>query len=242
MMAWELFDRDGAAGFQICGVDGDALTEAPIANLPIACEITVGAESAAPAALEATERDLERVTASLGGSLVATARTRTSLTTLAYLRSDDGADEFTKISLPGSATLSVAPAIDPAWTLFDAARPHGMEEQSMFDFRVRSQLHQAGDTGGERPIEHVVVGLTLDTLDGFMASVSAALASVSGNDNGAGVSPWRVIQAADPKDVTESSWIIRQIAERHDADYDGWGCAVRRDDGAVGKRRGWFRR
>jgi hypothetical protein len=225
-MAWELFDRDGAAGFKICGVDGDALAGAPIATLPIACEISIGAESAAPAVLEATERDLELVTASLGGRLVATARTRTSLTTLVYLPTDSGADGFTRISLPKGATVSVAPAIDPTWSLFVATRPHGIEEQSMLDFRVRNQLHQAGDTGGERPIRHIVTGLTGDTVDDFMGSVSAALVTVRGDAVGDGASPWRLTHVADLKDVTESSWIIRQIGERFGATYDGWGSAV----------------
>ncbi len=239
-MAWELFDRDGGAGFQICGVDSEALSDAPMAPLPVACEITVGAESAAPVALEATERDLERVTVTLGGRIVATARTRTSLTTLVYLPTDDGADGYSKVSLPRGASVSVAPAFDPEWSLFAAVRPVGIEEQSMLDFRVRNQLHAAGDLGGERPIEHIVEGLTDHTLDGFMASVSAAFASVHGEAAGGEVSSWRVTHVADPKDVTESSWMIRQIAERHGATHDGWGCPIVREPEPKRKRR-WFR-
>lgn len=241
-MAWELFDRDGAVGFQICGVDGRALTAAPIATLPVACEITIGADPASPAALAATERELERVTASLGGTLVATSRMRTALRTLAYLPSDHGAGDFTKISLPKGASVSVAPAVDPNWTLFDSARPHGIEEQSMLDFRVRNQLHQEGDIGGERPIEHVVVGLAGDTVDGFMTSVSAAIPGIRGEaeTRDDDVSPWRLIHDADPKHVTESSWMIRQIAERYGADYDGWSCPVVHSSAPERKRR-WFR-
>ena len=241
-MVWELFDRDGAAGFQICGVDSDALADAPISTLPVACEITVSAESAAPSALGDTEHDLEQVTASLDGRLVATARTRTSLTTLTYLPSDEGADRFTGISLPKRASVSVAPAIDPTWTLFDAVRPSGIEEQSMRDFRVRSQLHLAGDRGGPRPIEHTVTGLTENTVDDFMASVSAAFASVRGEAGDVGVGCWNITHVADPKDVTESSWMIRQIAERHGAEYDGWRCEVVGAEAPSSKRkRRWFR-
>ena len=241
-MAWEMFDRDGGGGFQICGIDGDALDQAPIAGLPVGCEITVHADSAAPAVLEATEDELKSVTASLDGRIVATSRTRTSLVTLAYLPSDDDADRYSKVSLPRNASVSVAPAIDPAWTLFDRARPVGIEEQSMLDFRVRTELFAADDRGGPRPIEHIVVGLTEKTVDEFMMSVCAAMVDVRGDGEGGEVSSWRVTHVADPKDVTESSWMIRQIAERHGAAYDGWGCPVVSASPPKKKpKRRWFR-
>lgn len=239
-MVWEMFDRDGAGGFQICGVDGDALAQSPVTSLPVACEITVRADSAAPEMLAATERDIERTTTSLGGRIVATSRTRTTLVTLAYLPSDDDAEWFSKISLPRRASVSVAPAIDPEWTLFERTRPEGIEAQSMLDFRVRSELFAAGDVGGARPIEHVVRGLTPTTTDDFTVSVSAAIADLRRDVAGAEVGSWHGIHVADPKDVTDSSWMIRQIAERFGASYDGWGCAV--VTGVEPKRRrGWFR-
>lgn len=242
-MGWELFDRDDASGFQICGVDGDALTEAPIASLPVGCEIEITAESAAPAVLAATEADLERVAASLRGRLVATSRTRTTLTSLVYLPSDDDADWFAKLALPRRASISVGPAIDPDWTLFDQARPRDIEEQSMFDFRVRTQLHEAGDIGGVRSIEHVVTGLAPDAAAAFQAAVSGALASVAVAADPQEPDTYAVTCPADPLDVTESSWIIRQIAERFAGSYDGWGCAVvtgMQRPQRAGRR--WFRR
>lgn len=242
LMTWELFERD-APGFQICGVDADALVESPLAALPIACEVTVTAESAAPAALEATERDLTQVAGSLDGRIVATTRTRTSLVTLIYLGSDEDVERFSKISLPSGASISVAPAIDPKWTLFDAARPSGVEEQSMLDFRVRNDLHAAGDVGGERSIDHTVLGLTDETLEDFTMAISVAQPGAVGAPHGDDISTWQVTHRADPKDVTESSWMIRQIAERCGAAYDGWRCDVLVDERRRGKGgRSWFRR
>ncbi|MFK7917259.1 MAG: hypothetical protein AB8G14_04210 [Ilumatobacter sp.] len=241
-MAWELFDRD-VGGFQICGVDEDALVHAPIAELPVACDITVTAGSAAPAALEATERDLERVTDSLGGRLVATSRTRTTLTSLVYLTSDDGADGYSKIALPGRASISVAPAIDPEWTMFERARPVGIEEQSMLDFRMRTQLHDAGDLGGERPIEHVVNGLGADVVEAYVTAVTAGIPGLDAMTDVDHPGRALLTHRADPRDVTESSWIIRQIAERFGATYDGWGCAVLGPEPRpVSSGRRWFRR
>ncbi|MGB3733723.1 MAG: ribonuclease E inhibitor RraB [Ilumatobacter sp.] len=242
-MAWEMFDRDGTGGFRICGVDGELLTDAPLADLPVACEITIEAESAAPVALSSSEYDLERVTTTLVGRIVATSRTRTSLVTLAYLPSDDDADRYSKVSLPKGASVSVAPAIDPEWTLFAAARPVGIEEQSMLDFRVRNQLFAAMDLGGERPIEHVVVGLTDETVDDFTMSVTSATSVVRQPVVEVDAASWRGLHVADPKDVTETSWIIRQIAERFGATYDGWGCPVETGAPAAPakRKRRWFR-
>jgi len=239
-MAWEMFDRDGSGGFQICGVDGDALADAPMADLPVACEITIEAQSAAPVALSSSEHDLERVTASLGGRIVATSRTRTSLATLAYLPTDNDASWYSKVSLPTGASISVAPAIDPEWTLFAAARPAGIEEQSMFDFRVRNDLFAASDIGGERPIRHLVVGLTDENVDEFTTSVAAATAVTREPGTEGDPSPWSGLHIADPSDVTQTSWIIRQVAERFGATYDGWGSVVRHGAPAKRKRR-WFR-
>ncbi len=230
-MAWDLFDRDGDGGFQICGIDSAARIDAPVAALPIGCEITVESTSASPDALAATERDLEAVTASLNGRIVATRRTRTTLTTLSYLPSDDGADRYAAIALPGGASVSVAPAIDPDWTLFASARPSGMEEQSMLDHRVRNGLHAAGDAGGVRTIEHIVSGLVIDRVEAFTTAVESVGVSVTH------VASDRIALAheADPTDVTESSWTIRLIAERFGGVYDGWGCTVLRDEASAPK-------
>lgn len=243
-MSWDLFDRDTASGFEICGVDGAALDEAPVASLPVACEIVINAESAAPAALGAAERDIESVTRELNGRIVATARTRTSLTTLIYLTNDEGAEGYTKITLPRRASVSVAPAIDPDWTLFAAARPRGIEEQSMRDFRLRAQLHESGDIGGVRSIDHVVTEVSEDVADELATSIRAVFptAEISAD---AEDSTLRVSQDADPTDVTESSWTIRLIAERFGAAYAGWRCGVvlGNDESAAPKQdvRRWFR-
>lgn len=232
-MSWELFDRDAAGGFEICGVDGAALDEAPVASLPVACEIAIGAESAAPGSLGAAERDIESVTRDLNGRIVATARTTTSLTTLVYLPSDEGAEAYTKITLPRRASVSVAPAIDPDWTLFAAARPTGIEEQSMRDFRVRAQLHEFGDIGGVRPIDHVVTDVAEDVADELVASIRAVFPAAEAITDEGDDSTWQVSHEADPNDVTESSWTIRLIAERFGATYAGWRCEVVLDEDAA---------
>lgn len=239
-MVWEMFDRDGPGGFQICGVDGDVVDSAPIATLRVACEVTVEAESASPAVLEATERDLERVTDSLDGRIVATARTRSTLVTLVYLPSDDDADWYTRIALPLGAKISVASADDPDWTLFAKMRPEGIEEQSMLDYRVRTQLHKAGDVGGERTIDHVVTGLSTESLAAFEAAVAAMGYTV---ESSGGSVALRV--NADPRHVTDDSWTIRLIAERHGGNYDGWGCEVVGGGRGAGRPRAkkrWWRR
>ncbi len=250
-MSWELFDRDGAGGFEICGVDGAALDEAPVASLPVACEVAITAESAAPGSLDAAEHDIASVTRELTGRIVATARTRTSLTTLVYLTSDEGAEGYTRITLPRRASVSVAPAIDPDWTLFAAARPSGIEEQSMRDFRVRARLHESGDVGGVRPIDHVVIGVSETVADELVTSIRAVFPTAQATVDDGDDATWQVSHESDPNDVTESSWTIRMIAERLGATYAGWSCeivlgvdALGQDEAARPERSGrrWFRR
>ena len=138
-----------------------------------------------------------------------------------YLPSDDGAEAFARIALPAQASVSVAPAIDPNWTLFADAAPTGMEEQSMFDYRLRNALHAAGDVGGIRRVEHGVTGLDPARIEDF----GVAVESVGVTVGGASGERIELVQEVDPKDITEFSWTVRLIAERFGGTYDGWSCA-----------------
>ena len=220
-VAWELFRREGAHGPEMVGIDGDLVAAAPLVDLPVACEITVEAPSASPDFLGPTEATIEAITAQSGGRIVATRRTLTRLSILVHLRDDGLASRFMHVPLPARASVSVAPSIDPGWTVFDRFRPVGMEEQSLFDLATMADLHRSGDIGGVRPIEHVVTHLApARDADFATAMVSLGLAVEASSD------AVIVRHDADPADITSDSWTIRQIAERCGADYDGWRCAV----------------
>ena len=248
-MAWELFKRD-TNGYEVVGVDGELLEHAPVGALPIACEVTIDAASALPDALGETEMALEQVAAAVGGRIAGTIRSEVRLWTLVALPTDDDVQRFAEIPLPSDASISVAPTRDPGWTIFDRVRPTGMERQSLDDLRVVRALHDAGDTGGVRPIEHQVVGLPADLLDGFVASAASLGFRSTVRDDVAGALSVVVTHDADPTQLTADSWTLRQIAERHGASYDGWGCGVVRAGGPdrgrspsdPSRRRGLFRR
>lgn len=221
-MAWELFRRDGPDGFEMMGVDGDLLAEAPDPALPLACEISIEAPSTLPEFVGGAEAAIDTITEQLGGRLVGTSRTATSLWVLVYLPDDDHAGRFTQVPLPAKASVSVAPSRDPKWTIFERVRPVDMEVQSMFDLRLMAQLHAAGDTGGVRSIEHVVTGLGSDRSAAFVravGSVGFAAGSMEGDR-------MMLHHDADPSDITPDSWTLRLIAERHGAHYDGWRCDI----------------
>jgi hypothetical protein len=224
-MAWELFRRDGADGFEMVGCDGDLLGEAPDPLRPLACEITIEAPSTRPEFLAPTEAAVEKITDEIGGRIAGTSRTATRLWALVHLPSDEHAARFTQIPLPAKASVTVAPSNDPGWTIFDRVRPLGMEEQSVRDLRQMAELHAAGDIGGVRRIEHVVTGLTDDTLERFMTAVSGVFPALESARDAAGD---RCVLAhrGDPADITSDSWTIRQIAERFGAEYDGWSCQL----------------
>lgn len=221
-MGWELFRRDSVDGFEIVGVDGDLLTSAPLAGLPIAVEISVAATSALPDSLSGTERAIASTTERLDGVVVGTVRRATSLWTLVHLPNDHGARQFSDILLPAGGSLLVSPAVDPDWRIFERVRPVGIEEQSMSDLRVMASLHADGDRGGVRPIVHVVSGLANDRA----ASFESAVGSLGFEVGPVHASAVEVTHEADPSDITADTWTLRQIAERHAATYDGWSCAI----------------
>lgn len=234
-MAWELFRRHGPEGFQMMGVDGDLLTEAPDVALPLACEITIDAPSTLPEFVAATEAAVNTITEEIGGRVAGTSRTDTSLWILSFLPSDEYAGRFTKVPLPARASVSVAPSNDPEWTLFERVRPVDMEEQSMRDLGVMAKLHAAGDTGGVRTIGHVVSGLAADRAAAF---VSAA-GSIGFQSGPAEAGRMILRHDADPSDITAESWTLRLISERHGAVYEGWESDVARPSE---RRRSWWRR
>jgi hypothetical protein len=237
-MAWELFRRDGPDGFEMMGVDGDLLAEAPDPALPLACEITIEAPSTLPEFIAATEAAVDTITDQIGGRVAGTSRTATTLWALIHLPSDEHAERFTQVPLPAKAAVSVAPSRDPEWTIFERVRPVDMEVQSMRDLRAMAELHAAGDTGGIRPIEHLVTGLDPDRSVAFARAVGSL-----------GIKPGpldgdRMIlrHEADPSDITPDSWTLRVIAERHGAVYDGWRCDVVGASAPSRSRRRWRRR
>lgn len=236
-MAWELFRRDGEDGFEMVGVDGDLLASAPLADLPIAVEITIEAPSTLPEFVGSAEATIEKFTARLGGRLAGTARTATRLWVLVHLPTDDHASRFAEVPLPAKASITVAPAKDPAWSIFERVRPVDIEEQSMRDLAVMAELHAAGDTGGVRRIEHVVTGVEGDRAESFARAVGTVGFEVASHDGDRMV----LVHDADPTDITPDSWTLRLIAERHGATYDGWGCDVRAPLPSSPKRR-WRRR
>jgi len=234
-MAWELFRRDGPDGFQMMGVDGDLLTEAPDHALPLACEITIEAPSTLPEFVAPTEAAIDTITEEIGGRVAGTSRTATRLWILGYLPSDEHAGRFAQVPLPTNASVSVAPSNDPEWTLFERVRPVDMEEQSMRDLRVMAKLHAAGDTGGVRTIEHVVSGLAADRAAAFVSAAGSI-----GFESGPAEDDRMILRHdGDPSDITAGSWTLRLISERHGAVYEGWECDVARP---IERRRSWWRR
>ncbi len=126
-MAWELFRRHGPEGFQMMGVDGDLLTEAPDVALPLACEITIDAPSPLPEFVAATEAAVNTITEEIGGRVAGTSRTDTSLWILSFLPSDEYAGRFTKVPLPARASVSVGSEQRPGVDALRACPPrrHG---------------------------------------------------------------------------------------------------------------------
>ncbi len=240
-MAWELFRRDGVDGFEMMGVDGDLLVDAPLPELPIAVEVTIEAPSTLPEFIGSAESAIERITDELSGRIAGTSRTATTLWTLVALASDEHAARFTQVPLPAKASVSVAPSRDPGWTIFERVRPVDMEEQSLQDLRRMAALHAAGDVGGVRTIEHDVSGLAPERSAAFVAAVASVgfepAPSADGSPDGRMVLRHRV----DPADITPDSWTLRLIADRHGAVYDGWRCPVIRARGTDRSRRRWRR-
>ena len=240
-MSWELFRREAVEGFELVGVESDLLREAPKEGLPLACEITITAPSVQPKDLGDTEDSLDAITVQIGGRIAATVRSSNQLWVLAYLQSDDDAERFTQIPLPRGASVSVAPTRDPDWTIFERAQPVGIEEQSMLDLRVMSQLHEAGDIGGVRQIDHVVVALDASSAEQFVASARSVLGTLEARKQD--TETWVLSAPGDPADITSETWTLRLIAERFGAEYDGWGCAVAGgSEPASRSKRRWFRR
>ena len=219
------------------GVDGDLLEAAPLAALPIAVEITIEAPATLPEFIGSAEATIEEYTAQIGGRLAGTVRTATRLWVLVHLPDDERAERFTQVPLPAKASVTVAPAKDPDWTIFERVRPVEMEEQSMRDLAVMADLHAAGDVGGVRTIEHVVTGVD----PGQAASLGRAAGTVGFTVATSDRDRMVLRHEADPIDITPDSWTLRLIAERHGAEYEGWGCPVVAPPSPAPRRR-WRRR
>lgn len=236
-MAWEAFSRDAPGGFHQVAIDHSLLDDAPIESLPVACAITIGASQTITKAMTQTEAEIESVAGQLGGRVAGHVRSPTELWILLYLPSDRDADRLAEVRLPRDASLSVAPAIDPQWSLFDRLRPVGIEEQSMLDHRMLASLARAGDNGARRLVEHVVAGMARDRVDDFLRAMKAIGVTATPQPDG----NIQIMHEAEPVAVTDDAWTIRQIAERHGGVYDGWNTELRTGRGDPKRKRRWFR-
>ncbi|WP_051063219.1 ribonuclease E inhibitor RraB [Ilumatobacter nonamiensis] len=235
-MAWELFRREGEGGLEMIEIDGELLADAPVRELPMACEITIDAPSTLPEFLAPTQSVVQQLASDLAGRIAATGRTANRLSILTYLPDDEQAERFTRIPLPAKASVTVAPANDPDWTLFERLRPRDMETQSMADLAVMAELHAAGDVGGEREIEHTITDIADDRLEEFVEA-AARLGFVAGEPRADEVV---LRHRADPSDLTADSWTLRLVAERHGGTYGGWRCDLVLPEPKPARR--WFGR
>ena len=233
-MGWELFRRD-THGYEVVGVDGDLLIEAPLPEYPVACEVIVDAPSALPNVLSETETALEQVVAAVRGRLAATVRSHHRLWNLIALPSEEPADEFGTLPLSDKAKITVVPTRDPDWTIFEGIRPVGIEQQSMEDLRIVRNLHDDGDSGCSRQILHVAHDLVDGEVQPFVASMISLGYRTEVEADELGV---LVIHNSEPSEVTPDSWTIRQVARRHGGRYDGWRCEVIRTP----PKKRWFSR
>ena len=237
-MAWEAFSRDAPGGFHLVALDHALLDEAPIASLPLACEITIGVSKTISKEMTETEGEIDSVVGQLGGRVAGHARSPAELWILLYLPSEHKADRLARVRLPGDASLSVAPAIDPNWSLFDRLRPAGIEEQSLLDHRMFASLVRAGDNGARRVIEHVVTGVQSDRVDDFVHAAAAIGVTVTPQPDG----NIQIVHEVEPAAVTDTAWTIRQIAERHGGVYEGWTTELRTGRHELKRKSRWFRR
>lgn len=243
-MSWVLFRTERDSTFALVGFDSELSERAPLAELPFACEVTISAPSVGPHDLPGVDDAIDAAAARLGGVVAATIRRPGRMWVLVHLPSEEGARSFETIPvIDGSVTATVTR--DPGWTLFDRARPVGMEVQAVDDFTVWSQLIAEGDTGGVRPIDHYLTGLgavDVEALTQSLGSVGFVVEQLTLDD---GSDVLVAAHDADPADITPDSWTIRQIAERFGATYDGWGSPVVRPTptaDASARRGGLFRR
>lgn len=237
-MAWEAFTRSVGGGSVIVSVDASLLDEAPIEALPVAVEVTIAVESSASGSTAEAEAGIEAIVQQqLAGRMVGRIQDRVEVWSLAYVPSDDRVDRLMSVPYPKHASVTVAPANDPAWTLFDRVRPVEMEQQSLLDHRVFRAMIDERDTGESRAIEHVVTDLDPARVDEFVGSVSALGHVVTPQPDGA----IQVLHEGQPFLVTDDAWTIRLIAERLGGTYVGWNVELGRGGTANPKRR-WFRR
>ena len=241
-MSWRLFRRYADAGAALSiGIETDLLESAPDLDHPVACQVSIAAVSAAPEQLAQTEDAMLAIIARLGGRVAATQRRSDEFVMLSYLPGPGGTDDFASVPLPAGATVSTEQSSDPGWAQFDRYRPDGMEEQSLQDLQIFGELFAAGDRGGIRPIDHVIVGVDVDRMQSFLDAVGSVVGPITSSIDSVSGSV-TVTQQGDPADITGDSWTVRLIAERHGGSYDGWGCAVQGAAPQSRRKRRWRRR
>ena len=125
-------------------------------------------------------------------------------------------------------------ADDPNWGfLLDYLAPDRERWQWIMDFRVVRQLQEAGDELDKpRPVDHTIHFNDAASADAFIEDAKQIGFTVSQrhhDENRDELAHMVELQREDPVAVDHIHAVVMdlvELAEKHEGDYDGWGCPV----------------
>lgn len=128
---------------------------------------------------------------------------------------------------------------DPEWTVFaDLLAPSPRDGQAIADTRVFAELVAIGDDVSQpRLVSHHVAMPDNATRDEFIVEMDTAGFETSLDADGRLTVTRTEPVFVGPGGISDTTWFVRQQAERRGGSYDGWGAAP-----AGGALRRWWRR
>jgi hypothetical protein len=231
---WSVYPGEVDESLAMYHVDLGAIDAAPVPRLPVRVDVEFDyhgdGASGMPADPELVDiRGLEeavrKAMSALGGAYVGRVLTRNTGHMVGYLPRPDQKPQFdSPVAL--SPRLTLTP--DPAWSgVRDDLAPDEWQRNLIEDMRVVQSLESHGDhLDTPREVEHLAYFSEESTAQDAAAELAAAdfAATVERDDEGGFALQAIRVDAVVPPAIHGVTWLVRQIVERHDGVYDGWGC------------------
>jgi len=233
---WSIYPSEVGDRLTMYNIDLGAVDAAPVAKLPVRLdvELTYDGDGASGmprdeelVEIRTLEDAVDKAMRALGGAYVGRVLTDNTCRMTGYLPESAKAPEIPAgPSLRPRLTLTP----DPAWSVVrDELAPDPWQRNVIDDLQVIQQL-QAHDDRLDVPREVEFIAYFAEAEraevageelrgDGFATTVEPD------DEGGFALKAVRRDPVAAP-DIHAVTWLVRETVERHDGEYDGWGCVI----------------
>jgi hypothetical protein len=236
---WSVYPSEIGDRLTMYNIDLGAVDAAPVAKLPLRLdvELTYGGDGASGmprddelVEIRTLEDAVDKAMRALGGAYVGRMLTDNTCRMTGYLPESAKTPELEALPARPSLRPRLTLTPDPAWTLVrDELAPDPWQRNVIDDLQVIQQLLAHDDQlDVPREVEFIAYFGEAERAEaaGEELSGDGFATTVEPDDEGGFALKAVRRDPVEAPDIHAITWLVRETVERHDGEYDGWGCII----------------